>query len=270
MAIVTVTDSSRNKIVLNRSTAKSVVKVVLLDISRIPIKNTEISISDATGKIADGKTKEDGAFLFEYDGNADELKIAFPLLKFIPDFNSLWKNHLRDKDYETIAARNGTTPAEEIKKEIGGKVNADWISNTCAIRMSRSFNLSGFAIPKIQTLQPDGKPRWETVTGIDGKWHILRVETFLSHILQKEYGKPDIESTLPTAFSGTKGIMLFKVSTWTDATGHLDLWDGSKISNHEHFSQSDYVQLWAAKKIELINKENHNDKSIFTFQIKKL
>ena len=212
MAIVTVADSTRNRIVLNRSTSKSVVKIILKDLAGAPVKGTKVSVSDPKQVVANGLTKKDGDFLFEYEGKIDELKIAFPLLKFIPDFDSLWKNHLRDKDYEAIATRNGTTPADEIKKVIGGKVNADWISNTCAIRMSRAFNYSGFVIPKIQTVQPGGKTRWETVTGADGKWHVLRVQTFLSHILQKEYGKPDIKASLPADFRGTKGIMLFKVS----------------------------------------------------------
>jgi len=31
----------------------------------------------------------------------------------------------------------------EVKKLIGGKVNATWITNTCVIRVSRALNYSG-------------------------------------------------------------------------------------------------------------------------------
>jgi hypothetical protein len=55
-----------------------------------------------------------------------------------------------------------------------------------------------------------------------------------------------------------------------DATGHLDLWDGSKISSHEYFSQSDYVQLWTAKKIELTKKDINGDKSTIVYQVKEM
>jgi hypothetical protein len=37
--------------------------------------------------------------------------------------------------------------SETVKQIIGGKVDADWIENTCAIRMSRALNYSGVSIP---------------------------------------------------------------------------------------------------------------------------
>ncbi len=46
----------------------------------------------------------------------------------LPKFKTLWSNYLR-----------GT--AKDVKKRIGGKVNYEWIKNTCVIRRSRAFNL---------------------------------------------------------------------------------------------------------------------------------
>ena len=44
-----------------------------------------------------------------------------------PKFQDLWDNYPdMDGDY--------------VKQMIGGQVNADWITNTCAIRTSRALN----------------------------------------------------------------------------------------------------------------------------------
>ena len=37
--------------------------------------------------------------------------------------------------------------AAEAKRTIGGKVDVEWITNTCVVRVSRSFNASGNPIP---------------------------------------------------------------------------------------------------------------------------
>lgn len=265
MAIVNVVDSSRNRIVLNRSTTKSLVKVIILDLAGKPIKSTKVIISDVTKQVTNGVTKKDGDFVFEYDKNINDLIVSFPLIKMIPDFNSLWNYHPRSQwdHIDEIRA------AKEVKKTIGGKVDADWIPNTCAIRISRAFNYSGYEIKKLKTVQPDGKERWETVSGADKKWYMLRVDTFLSHILTKDFGKPDFKGYTEADFQGKKGLIVFKVSTWGDATGHLDLWDKTKCSVSAYFDKSDYVLLWQAKNIERISIDNLDLYTQLTFQIKE-
>jgi hypothetical protein len=37
--------------------------------------------------------------------------------------------------------------SSEVKKGIGGAVNARWITNTCAIRLSRALNYTGILVP---------------------------------------------------------------------------------------------------------------------------
>ncbi|WP_133511238.1 hypothetical protein [Candidatus Thiosymbion oneisti] len=51
--------------------------------------------------------------------------------------------------------------AAEVKKLIGGKVDAAWITNTCVIRLSRALNYSG-AQHKIRRT-----PTMNTITGSD-------------------------------------------------------------------------------------------------------
>lgn len=63
-------------------------------------------------------------------------------------------------------------PASAAKQTIGGYVDADWISNTCVVRVSRSFNYSGNRIPA----QRDDEIA--TVKGGDGKAYAIRVREF--------------------------------------------------------------------------------------------
>ena len=48
--------------------------------------------------------------------------------------------------------------------------------------------------------------------------------------LKLKYGNPDelMPSEYKEKLKGRKGIIVFEVSGWSDATGHADLWDGNK------------------------------------------
>jgi len=127
--------------------------------------------------------------------------------------------------------------SEEVKRKIGGNVNASWITNTCVIRMSYAFNKSFSPIP-------NGWAGLTTVKGGDGKRYAFRVAEFKPYLVGK-YGKPDVTGTTAAEFSGKKGIIMFDVQGWSDATGHFDLWDGSQARNHEYFAQSSKVYLWS-------------------------
>lgn len=144
----------------------------------------------------------------------------------------------------------GTDPdSAVVKKDIGGSVDADWIKNTCAIRMSRGLNYSGVLVPaKFGGLL--------TVTGGDAKHYALRVaemRKWLPHVL----GKPDFDQTKKvgedfdkSTLASWKGIIAFDIH-FSDATGHLDAWDG-KVFSHEYAS-ADYwrratrITLWTFK-----------------------
>src|SRR5579859_1604719 len=74
----------------------------------------------------------------------------------LPSF-SILRQHYPDQDPDTV------------KQTIGGKVNADWITNTCAVRMSRALNYSGIAIPTdAQGLH--------VISGADAKWYSYRMQ----------------------------------------------------------------------------------------------
>ena len=205
--------------------------------------------------VVEGTTNKEGVFHFEYEGEPNSLVVSFPSVRVLPEFESLWRNH------------GGKMSSTNFKKMVGGKVNADWYKNTCAIRMSRAFNYSGYAIPKLKSVQPDGKERWESISGEDGKWYLLRVDTFLSEILEKHFGPPDIRGKVEGDFMGKKGLILFKVRRWEDATGHLDLWDGAKVSHEAYFDEAYSVLFWRAKALHCIAKEAGPKEISLTYRV---
>ena len=134
-----------------------------------------------------------------------------------------------------------------VKKDIGGAVNAAYITNTCAVRLSRGLNYSG--VPLIVNF-----PGLLTVKGGDGKRYALRVAE-MRKWLPRVLGVPDIDlkKAQGAAFDKTtiqsmKGIVAFDIH-FTDATGHLDAWDGTVFSS-EHTTSKDYwtsatrITLW--------------------------
>jgi len=138
----------------------------------------------------------------------------------------------------------------EVKADIGGTVNESWITNTCAIRLSRTLNYNHIPVPV-------GFTGMSTIKGGDGKRYAIRVremEKWLRFIL----GKPDFEIVKKegtpfdkSQLSGMKGIIGFNIR-FADATGHLDLWDGSQFSSEQKMSR-DYwtaatkIWLWKAQ-----------------------
>src|SRR6516225_4829960 len=77
----------------------------------------------------------------------------------LPAYDAIWNVY---RDYV-----NYPDP-QDVKDMIGGAVNADWITNTCAIRMSRALNYIGVSVP----VHFKGM---STVKGGDGKRYAFRV-----------------------------------------------------------------------------------------------
>lgn len=136
---------------------------------------------------------------------------------------------------------------EDVKKLIGGEVAEDWITNTCAIRMSRGLNYSGVPVPaKFAGLV--------TVKGSDGKRYGIRVRE-MRKWLPTVLGQPvfDLTKKQGEAFDKTtlgtyKGILAFDIH-FADATGHLDAWLGTSFSHEyaaqEYWSAATRITLWS-------------------------
>lgn len=124
-------------------------------------------------------------------------------------------------------------------------MNYGWIKNTCAIRMSRALNYSGHEIPNNDNLR--------TVPGGDNKRYAFRVQELREYLINQfsiphhTYNNPDLKSIIPQEFIGTKGIIVFTVDSWSDATGHFTLWDGSNcIDGTNYWGKASKVEIWIA------------------------
>ena len=136
--------------------------------------------------------------------------------------------------------------SEQVKKDIGGNVNAGYLTNTCAIRMSRGLNYSGVPVPF-------NFPGMETVKGGDGKRYAFRVadmRLWLPGVL----GKPEVdlrkkegEAFDKSTLKSQKGLLAFDIK-FKDATGHMDAWDGSVFSDEyeslDYWVRAKRITLW--------------------------
>ncbi|QIA76526.1 hypothetical protein E5343_10845 [Rodentibacter caecimuris] len=153
--------------------------------------------------------------------------------KFYSIVSSQWDKNAKSEDPETRVA---------------------W-ENTCAGRMSYALNHSGFILPK--------NPKGAFIGEEDGYSHWFRVKE-LREYLKKSFGKGDVEYSLPAfkydkntgidinekvkkikgkvderinlvqnnvleKINGKKGIVVFEVSGWSNASGHFTLWDGENL-----------------------------------------
>ncbi len=134
----------------------------------------------------------------------------------LPSFQSLWNNY-----------PNGE--ADEVKSLIGGNINLPWVTNTCVIRICYALNRCGVRVH-------DGGGM-HTARGGDGYRYGYRVSEFKVW-MENHFGPPE-------KFSGSqKGIIMFDVDVWSDATGHFDLWDGMQARHQAYFNVASSTYIW--------------------------
>ncbi|WP_454121412.1 type VI secretion system amidase effector protein Tae4 [Kosakonia sp. Marseille-Q7440] len=159
-----------------------------------------------------------------------------------PTFSAAWAAAMRIYDPADSGAK--------VAQVIGGKVAMNiaprgaWV-NTCAVRISYILNQTGTTIPFIAN---------KTVSGADGRWYFHYVADVI-HFLRQSWGKPDIITRYPPAgggdLAGKKGLILFEISGWGDATGHATLWNGLQCYDHCYFNEpgvnykTEHANFWA-------------------------
>jgi hypothetical protein len=153
----------------------------------------------------------------------------------IPPFAELARNYPNGSD-------------ASIKREIGGRVDAAWLDHTCAIRLSRALNYSGVVVPR-------DFPGMKVVRGADQKYYAYQVRG-VRPWLEATFGRPQIRALRPVdrrRFLGKKGVIAF-VIPFSDASGHVDLWDGAKYTYEQggqrdprdYFTLANEVVLWVS------------------------
>ncbi|WP_293264952.1 type VI secretion system amidase effector protein Tae4 [Neptunomonas sp.] len=142
-------------------------------------------------------------------------------------------------------------PAPTVFKQIGGKVELNFdmgiFGNACATRVSKALNGSGglHLIPFYKAIGPNGKFEGQVSSGKNKRWYIFRVKILTKYLTEK-YGKPDSYSPSEhiSKLKNRKGIIVYEVNGWSDATGHADLWDGNKCVFKGYGSISHKVHFW--------------------------
>jgi hypothetical protein len=132
-----------------------------------------------------------------------------------------------------------------VGTKLGGKVDYNINSltpeqgqfqNACAIRMSHVLNETGTAIPTLS-----GK----TVSGDGGRHYFFRLQDLVA-FLKSRLGPPDLVFTPPTRqkLAGRRGILIFEVNGWVDASGHATLWSGNSCADQCFFDHATKAYLW--------------------------
>ena len=125
----------------------------------------------------------------------------------------------------------------EVGEKIGGKVGLNikngTFQNACAIRMSYAFNKAGKKISKT-----DGA----VSSGEDKNWYLYRVKDFIK-FLKSNYSDTETTTDIST-FKGKKGVIVFEDCGWSDATGHVDLYDGSMVEGSDYSNKAKSMTLF--------------------------
>lgn len=141
-----------------------------------------------------------------------------------PSFQMMWDAFPDHVQYPTL---------KDLHTFVGGQLarNIDVPGfgpkgNTCAVRVSRALNYAAMPLShktiKAHKLNP--------LLGGDKKLYLFRVremKTYLAHALGVTPVR--VQKDFASAFAGRRGIVSFDIQGWSDASGHIALWDGSSF-----------------------------------------
>ena len=114
-----------------------------------------------------------------------------------------------------------------------GDISERQYNHRLAPKESYAFNYSGKEIKK-----SDGN----VSSGADKKWYLYRVNDFIK-FLDANYSNKE-ETTNIATFQGKKGVIVFKDCGWSDATGHVDLYDGYSVEGSDYSNVAKKMYLY--------------------------
>lgn len=161
-----------------------------------------------------------------------ELEVRIQQVNITRDtlFKKLWRNYpVNSSAPEAYELVGGQAWALHLEKP-------EAYTNACALRFSRSLNYSGYIINN----QDSG---FYTVRGEDKLNYLLRVRETIKFV-EKKFGNPTYMfksseismSEVHSQLMGKTGIIIFDISGWSDATGHVTLWNGSTCGDSCYFN----------------------------------
>ena len=128
---------------------------------------------------------------------------------------------------------------KQVGDKIGGKVkiNIDdgHFQNACALRLSYALNKVGVII----TAQ-DGA----VSSGADGKKYLYRIDDVEKLVKNKLIFPEILTGIISSDFKGKQGIIVFRGCGWSDAAGHIDLYDGTKVEDHDFSTKCGRITLY--------------------------
>ena len=123
-------------------------------------------------------------------------------------------------------------------------------ANACALRVSFSLNMAGMHIPASVSVLPVTKIGGKRILrgGVeyipdgDKYYYIYSVENLIS-FLEYTWGKADKLIYVSKGDSqlellrkmNKKGVIIFYISGYSDATGHATIWDGEKCLDNSSY-----------------------------------
>ena len=147
-----------------------------------------------------------------------------------PLFLNLWENYpvkMAAGDVYALVGGQALALYEE-----NSHLDQNPYANACALRLSRSLNYGGMPIKQ--------STKGYKVKGSDNKPYLLRVREMITFV-EQNLGKADItfkpqnNQDVSSQLQGKKGIIIFKVSGWGDASGHVTLWNESDCGDSCYF-----------------------------------
>ncbi|GHT13521.1 hypothetical protein FACS189426_18550 [Bacteroidia bacterium] len=128
---------------------------------------------------------------------------------------------------------------KEVGQIIGGKVEQNIkngsFQNACAIRLSYALNKVGISITSKDGAVSSGK---------DGKKYLYRVNEVENFIKSNLYYTEILSGTNSSDFKEKQGIIIFRKCGWGDASGHIDLYDGKNVEDHDYSTTCGQVILY--------------------------
>jgi len=167
-----------------------------------------------------------------------------------PNFQQLWNEFPRRSTYQTLESLHtaiGGVAARNIHAPGFGKDG-----NTCASRLSVAFNRSNAPIDSGLASSLGITTLGSAKDGIANGYRIIFRITEFKKYLKSILGNPtstDNTSPYDDAFVGKQGIIAFNVNGWSDARGHIALWDGEKYrdgdsDNYAMHSGTQSSEFW--------------------------
>lgn len=174
--------------------------------------------------------------------------------------------------FDTMQRHYPTGTSPDVLRALFPGQDTSWITNTCAIRLSESLDRSGTPIPTptvidhgVTVMQGAGQPAHHRAAlhvfrgKTSHRWYGFRVREMIPYITAR-FGPPTLVDHQMSAanrrakFAGKTGLIAFEIH-FQDATGHLDLWDGTTFnmlpdpaSGHDYFAMASKIMLWALAK----------------------